>query len=143
MKPTLPENRLGYMPRWKCRVGCFHDETYGFTVHLLVGVNSAKLTRYCTDMFSATVAQDVGEADDWCGRHMDVRVEDKKSSYEVHLVALYTFKWDAFWVSVLAHEMLHATHSVLGGRGLVMSDETIEAYTYMHDSLVKRSLKML
>ena len=143
MKPTLPENRLRFTPRWRCRAGCFYDETYGFTVHLLVGVNSAKLTRYCADMFPAGSVQEVGEADDWCGRHMATRIEDRKCSYEVQLVALQTFKWDAFWISTLAHEMLHATHSVLGGRGLVMSDETIEAYTYLHDSLVKRSLKML
>lgn len=69
--------------------------------------------------------------------------ETKKVSHEVHLIALQEFHWTPEWMSVLSHELLHCTNSVLHSRGMVMDDSTIEAYCYLHDSLVKRCLKML
>lgn len=128
--------------RWKCWLGWFHDETFGFTVHFLWGIDGPGLKRYCEHAFP-TGSVDLDDSDDWCGRHAKVTFEDKKKSYEVHVIALQDFKLNAFWISVLAHEVLHCTQSVLDGRGLQQDDDTCEAYTYVHDFLIRRCLELV
>ena len=141
MKP-IPLGRLKYLPRWRCRVGYFHNDTYGFTVHLLVGVDGPKLKAYCEKMFPKGTVE-VDDDDDWCGRHTTVRFEDKSKSYEVHVIALQEFSLTPQWIGVLVHESIHAVQTALDSRGLQMDDNTIEAYTYTQDWLVTQCLKLL
>lgn len=138
----LPANRLKYVPRWRCRVGYFHDEVYGFTVHLLVGIDGPRLMRYCEYMFPKE-SYEMDDSDDWGGRHAMVRFEDKTKGYEVHIIALQEWHLTTHWICTLAHEILHATQHVLDSRGMTLSDETGEAYCYLHDSLLGRCLRML
>lgn len=143
MKPLkLPANQLKYLPRWPCRVWYFHDEVYGFTVHLLVGIDGPRLMKYCEHMFPKD-SFEMDDSDDWGGRHAMVRFEDKTTGYEVHVIALQDFKMTPHWICTLTHELLHTTQHALDTRGLTLSDETGEAYCYLHDSLLARCLKML
>lgn len=142
MKLTLPANRLRYLARWRCRVGYFHDDTWGFTVHLLVGIDGPRLMAYCQKMFPKD-AFEMDDTDDWGGRHAMIRFEDKTTGYEVHVVALQDFKMTPHWISVLSHELLHCVHEALDCRGMCFTDEAAEAYCYTHDSLLKRCLVML
>lgn len=138
----IPENKLCHHSRWKCRVGFFHNETYGFTVHLLVGIDGPRLKRYCDYTFPKG-AVDADESDDWCGRHVVTRFEDKSRSYEVHVIALQDFQPTPAWIAALVHETLHATQEVLDSRGLSLDSDTVEAYTYLQDWLVRKCLEML
>lgn len=144
MKPAvcLPAGRLKYLPRWRCRAGFFQDETYEFTVHLLVGIDGPRLMKFCELMYPKG-SYDVDDSDDWAGRHAKITFDDKSNHYEVHVVALQEFHWDPHWMSVLGHELLHCVQAALDSRGLQLGDETAEAYCYCFDSLLKRCLQML
>lgn len=45
--------------------------------------------------------------------------------------------------SILAHEALHATYNILAGRGMRLSVESEEAYAYLIQEIVDRSLQII
>lgn len=42
-------------------------------------------------------------------------------------------------ISILAHEALHITHRILSRRGLLLTPDTEEAYTYLQQDIIKRA----
>lgn len=42
-------------------------------------------------------------------------------------------------ISILAHEALHVTNKILSKRGLYLTDETEEAYTYFQQYIIKEA----
>ena len=138
----LPANRLKYVKPLRYHVGYFHDDTWGFTVHLVVNIDGKRLMEYCKKMFPEDTFE-FDDSEDWCGRHVMLQFESEKHGYEVHVVALRKFEWTPHWMSALSHELMHCTHAVLNRRGMTLSDATMETYCYTLDSLVKRCLEML
>lgn len=61
----------------------------------------------------------------------------------LHLIRIFTEGDinDPFFHGILAHEVLHATFELLGGRGLEHCSESEEAYTYLHDFYITNLYK--
>jgi len=59
------------------------------------------------------------------------------------LVATKEHPTRPYGISILVHELLHVTQHLLDGIGMTMGDETVEAYCYYLDSLVRDVLKGL
>lgn len=120
------------------KIASFHDPVYNFTVHLLWDVNNDGLNEYLKTNFPDEEVP--GGEDDWCGCHAPLRSQTEPP-HEVHVVALQKLEMDPACLAVLTHEIVHVTHDVLHPRGLRCKPSTIEAYAYLHDSLMRRCLE--
>lgn len=120
------------------KFAAFHDEVYNFTVHLVWEVDAEKLGKYIAANFPGEEAPE--DADDWCGCHLPFALKGTPPQ-EVHVVALQQLALTPEPLAVLTHELFHVTHDVLSMRGIKCRGSTIEAYTYLLDSLVRRCLE--
>lgn len=125
------------------KTAAFHDPVYNFTVHLLWESDGPQSAAYMRTNFPEVEVDKTDEDDEWGGRHMMLEFSRAGKNHEIHLVMLREFQGTIEDISVLAHELLHATHDVLYSRGLRLTDDTVEAFAYLHDSLVRRCLEAL
>jgi hypothetical protein len=123
------------------KTAIFYEDVYGVNIHLLWRLNGAQLNAYVGANFPG---QSVDSTDDWvgCSFHFEGTQKRKALSHESHLIALR--RWDKcpLSYSVLAHEALHVTRAILDPRGFKFS-ACDEAYCYLLDSIVRRSLERL
>lgn len=63
----------------------------------------------------------------------------------LHIIRLFEEAdfFDPDFHSILSHEILHATFELLKSRGLSLSDESEEAYTYLMDFYIRNLYKNL
>jgi hypothetical protein len=120
------------------KIAAFHDPVYNFTLHLLWEIDAKQLGEYVATNFPGE--ENVNEADDWWGCHLPF-TQRADPPHEVHVVALREMSLAPEPLAVLTHELFHVTHDVLRGRGIKCKDSTVEAYTYLLDSLVRRCLE--
>jgi len=122
--------------RWNRWVGFFHDQTYHFTVHLVWNLNHEQLKRYVSQQFDDN---EPDNNDNWAGRCAEYATRE----HEVQMIAIRKWRGTAFDHSVLVHECVHAAHNVLGSRGFKLTDESVEAYCYLIDSIYHRCLEQI
>lgn len=113
--------------------GFFTDHTYAFQVHLIWGVTHKQWGQFVRKYFGD---EREDRADDWAGRCE----EYTKGQSEVQVVALKRWTGSAYDHSVLVHECMHLVHNVLSSRGLKLTDDGVEAYCYLLDSIYARCL---
>lgn len=122
--------------------GFVPNETYGFSMCLVWPADNKKLHAFLKQMFPGCEgAVDPEEKTDWVGRAYEVRNPEFKC--EVHVVALGEWRGKPLHHSALVHECFHVVHQALGTRGLTLTDESVEAYCYLLDSLVSQGIKIL
>ncbi len=88
------------------------------------------------------------EAVDYIRNKYDIETAPRLSPTEfvnARVMSNPGFKGCALWfkrpkppASLVAHEVLHIAHHILGGSGLTLTDESEEAYAYYIDWLTKK-----
>lgn len=116
-----------------------HDDCWDADVWVLCPCDEAKLAAFVTRKFKQTLEPD--DKPGFLGRF--VSIEDDAGNELGHVIALSKWKNTPANAAVLVHECFHVTHSILSDRGVELNDETGEAFAYLLDSLVSRSMKLL
>jgi hypothetical protein len=116
--------------------GFFHEAVYGSTIHFVWNLDHAKLVRYCRRQFGD---EERDTNDSWVGRCCEFTT----SEYEVNVIAIRQWNGSPYHHSVLVHECVHAAHNILGSRGFKLSDDSVEAYCYLIDSIYRRCLEQI
>lgn len=122
-------------------VRAFQEDTFGFCLHLLWDLDGPHLAQYIRINFPEIEVDEEDEQDNWDGRHAKLEFARDGQGYEIHLVALRSFELTPLWISMLSHEVLHATHEALASRGIRLTDDTKEVFCYLHESLLRRCLQ--
>lgn len=68
---------------------------------------------------------------------------DDGAENNTFLIATKKHPTTPYGISILVHELLHVTQQMLDNVGMKMNNETVEAYCYYLDSLVRDVLKGL
>lgn len=113
------------------KIRTFFNETFGFEVHLLVGCTPKQFTHYVR-----------------CNSKPNYKNPGKfyaicRSKLKHVIIGLSQWKADAYDIAALSHELQHATFNSLKKRGIKHCGETDEVFSYLHDSLLRRSLQAL
>lgn len=109
---------------------------YNFVVLLLWDITPDQFRAFVTKRFP-DADEDID--DDWSGYTMRVT----SGEVDAYVVALREWRGTSWDHSVLVHECMHVTHSVLAGNGIKLNDKTEECYSYAIDSIVRRSLELI
>lgn len=126
---TRSEHPDGYSYGW------FYDPVYEANIHFIWDAEQGTLTKYTKEIFNT----DVDEGRVAFGRCVRIEHSDGRQSI---IIAISKSQGVAFF-QALAHECLHATFYILINAGMKLSDDSDEAYCYLHDSIVKRCLDMM
>lgn len=115
-----------------------HDECWAIDLWLIWPAGSADVNHFLRCEFGI---EEKTKDSAFVGRFVEVL----ESNGDEHggVIALRQWKRNPYYISVLVHECLHATHWFLNRRGLTMTDDTDEAYAYLLDSLTRRCLEVL
>lgn len=113
----------------------FTDEVYGSQFVLLWGGTQEQFARHIKSKYDKTYDED----NDFLGRCI---ATDKPEKHTV-IIMLPNWRRTAQGISILVHELFHATEIALRYRDIEHSAETSEAYAYFLDSLVRRCLNIL
>lgn len=116
----------------------FADEVYGSQFVLLWGGTPEQFKRHIQSRYDKHYDDDC----DFVGRCFET------DEPQVHTIIVMLPNWRAGWraanqISVLSHELFHATEYELRYRGIEHTAETSEAYAYFFDSLIQRCLEIL
>lgn len=115
----------------------FKEEIYNEPIHLLWNVTDRSLTQYMKRRFDYAYTRTGFLGVGRCLRMSHVG--------EGTSTVIVVNRWldTNYSHSILAHECLHATHAILKDVGMNLTDDTVEAYCYLHDSLVRRCLNAI
>lgn len=120
------------------KVKLIHDECWAIDLWLIYPAYPADVDYFLRHKFGV---EEKTPASGFVGRFVEVL--DKHGDETGGVIALRRWKRDPYHISILVHEVLHATHYFLDRRGLTMTDDTDEAYAYLLDSLTRRCLEVL
>lgn len=114
------------------RIIKFKEETWDFTVHLLVPATMAQALAY--------VKKVTGETEEDPGLAHAVTF----SSVEDVIIAFSEpFKPTPEQIGLLGHELFHAVSNALELRDVKLTEDTDEVYAYLMGSLLRRCLERL
>lgn len=116
--------------------GTFYDETYGVTVKIFCPASNDTIRKYLKEHYNT----DENDDSPFSGKCVEI---DSDDGHCESLIFLKEWELSPFWVSVLAHECFHATEQILRARDIKHSEKTSEAWAYLHDSIIRRSMKIL
>ena len=126
--------------------GCFvskrkakviHEPIYGADIYFLLGGTAGELRQYFVARHGSSP-----DFPDCTAGLVHATIEEKKQNYVFYLW-LETFSHDIADWGNLAHECLHLTFAILDKIGMEVHESSEEAYAYLHEYLVKESLKIL
>lgn len=110
----------------------FQDETWDFTVHLLVPATAEQTKAYVRDVFGGD------DGDPGCFHAIAF------TGLENAVIALEKpFKRTPDGISLLAHEVFHVASQSLMLREIPLNKDTQEAFAYLLGSLMRRCLERL
>jgi hypothetical protein len=117
----------------------FWNDVYRFNVRLIWEVSGEQWHNYLRDWYQI---EDANKSSDFSAKHL--ALQNEASGAFDHLIALT--KWnlkDPYCVSWLSHECLHAVTEVLLSRGLPLTEDTDEAFCYLHEWFMRNCLEIL
>jgi hypothetical protein len=120
----------------KFRRAQFREECFDFDVILVWQVNGPTLTKLLKRDYNFTDHCD----DDWAAITIAIPNPDGPNK---QMMAFRNWKYDAYNIGTLTHESSHVVFRVLRDRGMKLNNHTQEAYAYLQDSIVRRSLQLL
>lgn len=115
----------------------FYDETWRANIWLVWPATPATLKKWIEKQFKIPYKNDKS----FNGRCLEV--VDAENVPLANVIALAGWDVNPKWISVLAHEALHCTDQVLSERGIRLTQDSDEAYTYFHESIMRRCLEFL
>lgn len=80
-------------------------------------------------------------SEDCAGQAIEIYHVEKKDRR--FLICMRTFDWTEADLSILTHECSHATYQILSHLGIKHTDESDEAYAYLHGYIFGVALKWL
>lgn len=115
----------------------FYDECWRANIWLVWNVSGKELSAWTKKQFGL----DYPIQPNFHGKCLEILDKDDVAQSNVIVLS----KWEAtpLWISVLAHEALHAVDHVLSDRGIKLTRESHEAYTYFHEAIMRRCLNAL
>lgn len=113
----------------------FTDEVYGSDFVLLWNATPEQLNRHILSKYDKSYDGD----SDFVGRC----IETHELKRHTIIIMLPEWRRTAQGISILVHELLHATERALTCRDIEHTAETSEAYAYFLDSLTRRCLNIL
>lgn len=116
------------------KVAKFTVPLYESAVHLVWPATVEQYKSYMEDTFDYTTK--TTDAMAWCAS-LSIKGSD------CQLIGLSSWKKDPRHISILGHEVFHATHNILAFVGFGLSDKSCEAYTYVHEFIMKKCLEAL
>ena len=129
-RPT--KSKEGFNVAW------FYDDLYQFNVHIIWPVNHRDLCAYLKRCFGIIMEPSERTFNGKCSE-----VITAAGQTGIHVISLAEWANDPKWHGVVAHECFHATEQILDQRGLKHCDQTSEAWAYLLQSLVRRTLRCL
>jgi hypothetical protein len=115
----------------------FWDECYRANVHIVWPCTPEVLQRFMKKRFNT----DYKEDQVFSGRAIEI--EDAELTSGGQVIALSHWENTPKWIACLAHEVYHVTNWILWRRGLKCVPESEEAFCYLYESILRRSLKLL
>lgn len=108
-----------------------YEETYRQRVCVGYGMSSKIFNKLVKEKYGveADMTEDLY---DGCAFNYGI----KSGGFEIYMI--WTINKSP---SILAHEVLHTVHSMLGDRGLSLSDSSEEAYAYLTQRIVREVIK--
>jgi hypothetical protein len=83
-----------------------------------------------------------GSDTDYKTKRVAGRIYDSVSGQWIIHIPNFSFDYDPVEISNLSHELLHATHGILDFVGIEYTyGGSNEAYTYLHEFLLKNALR--
>ena len=113
--------------------------TYPFHLLVFVGMTNKEMAKKA-ESFTGMVL--TGEEKS----HLDQHARGRALYFpriRLSIIIMRDFKTDYEWLSVLAHEIVHAVHSIFDEIKLRISDGSEEAFTYQVEYLTRGVLKKL
>jgi len=122
------------LPNLSLRVAHFFDECYRANFYLLAPCTTEQFQGFMLHQFRHSTDHILTAGATTHATH--------EGAFSV-VIALKHFSITAADLDSLAHECLHATQIVLDRAGVILSDNSEEAFCYLHGSIVRRCLIML
>lgn len=115
--------------------GWFWDPTWKANLHILWPVSGKQVEQY--------IKRNFGFKYEWVGDPAARCIEIWSKGVGAHLICLNSWKESPKHYGILAHEAFHATHQILKERGVRLTDDSDEAFTYLLESIVDRCLQIM
>ena len=117
-------------------VGWFYTETWQASFHLIWPVTQQQTKTYVKQLHGFDLK---GEGS-FNGKTIEII---KNGATGCYIIALRRWYFTPRWISVLTHELQHATTWLLRDRGMVLNGDSEEAYAYLLESTMRQSLEIL
>lgn len=116
--------------------GWFWCTSWRANVHIIWPVDAKKITAYIKRTFDLDYVPSPGPFGGRC-------IEIHDNGYDAQVLCFMSWKGDDFDHGALAHEAMHATEHILTARGMKLTPDTTEAYAYLVQEIVDRSLQII
>lgn len=120
-------------------------EIYKQSLFLSIGESDKQLKKSLLKHVPQLQEDEVDEVVDYTRRKHDRHQGIFAVSQGLHIIRLYDEQdfMNPYFHGILAHEILHATFELLTSRGLVHSQTSEEAFTYLQDFYITELYKRL
>lgn len=123
------------------------DETWGCNIHLVTNIPSHKAMQdWMTRVFNIkdnSASDKYIENKFWVGEAISIAYANSPGLKAMVIRIPEKWKENLENILTLSHEALHCTFKILSRKGMRHSEETEEAYTYFHESIVRRLVEAM
>lgn len=120
-------------------------DVYKQTLWFSIGQTDQQLKKSLLKEVMNITKTQVDSIVDYTSRESSMHMGRFSVAEGLHIIRLYDLPNvnDPYFHGILAHEVLHATFHILGYRGVELSDESEEAYTYLQDYFITEIYRTL
>jgi len=113
------------------------DPIYKAAIYIIPSYETDEIVKYFKKSYNIDY-----KVDNHCDA-MHYSVEYKEAGTIDHFLIFKDFKNSVEWLAILSHEIYHLTHAVMREVGMILSEDSEEAFAYYGQYLMEQTLNKM